>query len=382
MESKQSFFYFLKIYRDNRFAIIILTSIAFIFSIIYAFFIVKPIFLSTSTVKSSETSGGLGSLLAQGLPDLGEIGDLAGGLGSSSTSKQLALYENILTSRRCVEEVITKFNLKEEYKIVLTDDAINFVKKEVFYIEKDRIAGTMEIGTFDEDPVKAKDMTQFLIEELNKINTELNIQDAKNNREFINDRYEIIKADLRTAEAKMQDFQNIYGVAPDIVIKAVTQNEIALEAEIKSEEIKLELLRKMISADEPEILAQENKIRALKEQLNNINQSSFGESKLSLKGSPEVVMEYARLLRNVEIQNKLLAFIIPVLEQAKIEENNRKPSVLVLDYPNVPDKKAKPKRIYIVIGLTAIIFFCVYLFYFLRAKFRQFNIKYKEHFIN
>lgn len=378
MESKQSYLYYVKIFIENKKSIFIFTAIAFILSIIYAFFMTKPIFLSKSTVKSSTSTGGLGALLSQGLPDLGEIGDLAGGLGSSSTTKQLALYETILLSRRSVEETIIKFNLKEKYKYVLMDDMVNFFRNELLYVEKDRMAGTMEIGIFDEDPVKAKDMTQFLIEQLNKINTELNIQDATNNREFIQGRYDIVREDLKKAEVKMEEFQNVYGVAPDVVIKAVAQNGIALEAEIKSEEIKLELLRKMISSNQPEILAQENKIKVLKQQLNEINNSSFGESKLSLKGSPEVAMEYARHLRDLEIQNKLLAFIIPLLEQAKIEENNRTPSVLILDYPNVPDKKAKPKRIYIVIGFTAFMFFIMYLFYFSKTKFKSLNIKYKE----
>ncbi|MBK8382695.1 MAG: hypothetical protein IPL16_12560 [Ignavibacteria bacterium] len=48
---------------------------------------------------------------------------------------------------------------------------------------------------------------------------------------------------------------------------------------------------------------------------------------------------FLRLKRDVEIQNKILTTIIPILEQAKIEEKRETPTVIILDPPNVPDKK-------------------------------------------
>lgn len=45
-----------------------------------------------------------------------------------------------------------------------------------------------------------------------------------------------------------------------------------------------------------------------------------------------------------------------MLEQSKIEENRETPTVLILDSPNVPDKKSKPKRLIIIVLSTAVVF--------------------------
>ncbi len=45
---------------------------------------------------------------------------------------------------------------------------------------------------------------------------------------------------------------------------------------------------------------------------------------------------------------------MPLFEQDKIDEKKEMPSVIILDSPNLPEKKTKPKRIIIVlIGLVS-----------------------------
>ncbi len=86
-------------------------------------------------------------------------------------------------------------------------------------------------------------MVDFLLSELDKINIELNVQNAKNNREFIEKRYFQARGDLRKAEDSLKSFQMIYGVAPDLQIKAAAQSAFTLEAELKTEEVKLDYVK-------------------------------------------------------------------------------------------------------------------------------------------
>ena len=39
---------------------------------------------------------------------------------------------------------------------------------------------------------------------------------------------------------------------------------------------------------------------------------------------------------------------MPIFEQAKIEEKKEMPSVIILDQPNVPELKKKPKRMTVI----------------------------------
>lgn len=357
---------YINLFSKHKKIILIYSLTAAILSFIYAFFIVKPVFLSTGVIKTaSSKSSMLGGLLSStGLSELGDFGDLAPGSGSSA--QDLALYENILMSRGNIEETVLKFNIMEEENFKYMYDAIKYFRENIITLNKDKVAGTLSIGIYDIDPSRAKEIVDFLINQLNKKNIELSVQNARNNRKFIEERYEIVKNDLMTAEDSLQIYQDKFGVAPDIQIQVAAKGSLELEAQIKSEEIKLELLSKILSSDQSEIKAQQEKINALKKQLFEINNSDYSESKLNLKGSPNIILNYFRLRRNVEIQNKILVTLIPMLEQSKIEENRETPTVLILDSPNVPDKKSKPKRLIIIVLSTVAIFFGTYIYYYLK----------------
>lgn len=339
-------------------------------SIVIYFFILDPIFESTSTVKTVNKVSGLSSIVSGGLSDLSDLGDIGGG---GASAKELSLYESILLSRRCAEETIIRFKLNDEWKYKYFQDAVKHFREDIISIQKDKISSTMEIGVFDKDPVRAKDINEFLIDELNRINIELNVLNAKNNREFLDARYKEVKADLKQSEDSLRDYQNRYGLAPEITAKATTQASIQLEIEIKSEEVKLEILKKILSPDQSEVKTQIEKINALKTQLNEINNSPTNTSNLRLKGAPDIILNYARLQRNVEIENKILSYVIPLHEQAKVEEKKEMPSVALLDKPNIPEKKVKPKRLTMVLVITFFSFFLIIVFLFLRLKYRQYK---------
>lgn len=342
------------IIKQYRKIIFLPTIIVFVAVSIYMFLIADPIYLSIATVKTSGKGGGLASLLGVGIPDLGGVDELAGG---SSLIREMGLYENILQSRRCIEDVIIKFKLNDEWEFKYMQQAVKYFREDVMEIKKDKVAGTMDIGVYDKNPQRAKEIVEYLIEKLNAINIELNVQNARRNREFIETRYKIAKEDLKRAEDSLRQYQDIYGIAPDVVTKLVAQSEVQLESEIASEEVKLEVLKKIINPDQAEVKIQEEKIAALKKQLNNIkNSPDLDNSTLRLKGKPEVVLNYLRLVREVEIQNKIIQILLPIYEQSKIEEKKEMPSVLILDQPNLPEYKKKPQRIISILLSTIIAF--------------------------
>ncbi len=335
---------------DNNWKKILYTALVFgAITAIFVFFIIPPLFLSTATVK---TSGKIVGLNLPDLPDISSLGDIT---GTGAYSKELALYENILNSNRCLTETIIKFNLNEDFKYM--QDAVKSFKENKMLIVKDKIAGTMNISVYDEDPVQSKDIVDFLVYELNKINTELNKQNAKNQREFIEERYLLAKDDLKKAEDSLRIYQDIYGFSPELQLRTSSALELELEAQIKSEEIRLELLKKIISPSQSEVKMSEDKLSALKNELNNIQNSPDNSFKLNLKGKPELVLNFYRLQREVETQNRILSILLPMYESSKIEEKREIPSILVLDNPLVPEKKSKPKRlttIAIVILLSSV----------------------------
>ncbi|MBZ0204303.1 MAG: hypothetical protein K8I03_14915 [Ignavibacteria bacterium] len=359
------------IFSKNKMRIFLATGIVCILSILVYFFVLDLIFISTASVKSSSKSGGLLGALDAGLPDIGGLDEL--GVGGGKSAKELAAYEEILSSRRCLEELIIKFGLMERDEYKFMEDAIKDFRENKLLLSQEKIAGILFISVYDKDPVLAKEMVEFLLSQLDKINIEMNVLNAKNNREFIERRYYQSKDDLAKVEDSMKAFQLIYGIAPDLQIKASAQTVFTLEAELKAEEVKLDVVRKILSADQPEVKLQESKVNSLRDKINGIQSSTDLNDFLRLGNSPQIAMSFLRLQRDLEIQTKILTFMLPIYEQAKIEEKRETPTVIVLDKPYVAERKTKPKRLTMVIVLTFISFGISIGYFVIKFKWLQFK---------
>ncbi len=317
-------------------------------SIVFYFFVFDLIYLSTASIKSTKkTSSLLGALE---LPDIGGFEDF--GLGGGASAKELGAYEEVLKSRRCLEPLINKFGLMEKDEFRFLEDAIKDFREDKLTVSIDKIAGVLNVGVYYKDPIIAKEMVEFLLEELNNIYTEMNVYNAKFNREFIEKRYFQARQDLTSAEDSLKSFQLIYGIAPDIQVKASAQTAFTIEAELKAEEVKLDVLRKILSSDQPEVKTQEAKVNSLKSKVGEIQNSTDMTDLIRLGNSPQIILSFLRLQREVEIQSKILTFLLPIYEQAKIEEKRDTPSIMILDKPYVAERKTKPKRLTMVLFFT------------------------------
>lgn len=363
------------IFLKNKKRILIYTAVISFISIIFYFFIFDLIYFSTASIKSSGKSSGLLSSL-EGLPDIGGLDDI--GIGGGKSAKELAVYEQILTSRRCLEPLITKFGLMERDEARFMEDEIKYFRTEKLVLDQDKLSGILNVGVYDKDPALAKEMVEFLLNELDKINIEMNIQNAKNNREFIENRYYQVKENLTKSEDSLKSFQMIYGVAPDLQIKAAAQSAFTLEAEMKTEEVKLDILKNILSPDQLEVKTQETKVNSLREQVNKIRNSTDIDDLLSLGNSPQISLGFLRLQREVEIQTKILTFILPIYEQAKIDEKRNTPTIIILDMPYLAERKTKPKRLTMVAVWTFLGFGCSLFFYVLLFKWREFSSSLKS----
>ena len=78
---------------------------------------------------------------------------------------------------------------------------------------------------------------------------------------------------------------------------------------------------------------------------------------------PDLGLQYARLVREVTLQEKLLEFLLPQYEQAKIQEQKDTPVIQVLSWATVPEHKVKPKRaaVSLVLAVVAVLLTIFYL---------------------
>jgi tyrosine-protein kinase Etk/Wzc len=312
---------------------------------------------SSSSVFPAEKTDLFGAL--EGVTSLAKNLSPARALSRLGANPEADRYMAILKSSTVLGSVIEKFRLDSVYGITsykaekTTKELLGNVE---FSIEDE---GNITISVFDQDPQRASDMANFFVEMLNKTNTALQSQNAKSNRQFVEERYNKNVRDLAAAEDSLKAFQMRYGV---IAMPQQTEASLKAAAEIAGrlafKEVQAGVLRRTLAPDNPEANTLQVEIDELKAKLSQMNTGTRAkESEMKIfvpfNKVPDYGGEYLRRLREVEIQYKILQFITPVYEQAKVEEFRQTPSVIVLDRAAPAERKSKPKvSLYALIAFT------------------------------
>jgi len=300
--------------------------------------------------KQKNSLGLLSSVMRATSP-LRSLGLAGGG------SDDLSQFQTILKSRSCFDAVIDRFDLM---KLYYTDNKIDARKalEENLTIALGKEEVSLEVSIFDTDRQRAADMANFFIESLNKIYMEMSVKEAKSNRLFLEQRYRQNLRDLKDAEDSLKTFQKQFGIysVPD-QIKAAIEAAGTIQSQIALREIQLGILEKTTTPNNELREQTLLELNALRHQMSTLQVGDVGKGDRfqvfpPFDKAPELGVQYFRLYREVELQGKILELILPLFEQAKIEEQRDTPSLLVLDSAVPPEKASKPRRLLI----TAIVF--------------------------
>lgn len=338
-------------YRWFLFLFIFIISVS---ATLYALMAPKWYKASTSVLPADQTNmlgalGGLSSLVKNFSPSRG--------LASLTGPSELDRYIAILRSGTMIGDVINKFDLRKDYELEDTfyENVFKAFLGNLEVVVQDE--GTLVLSVYDKNPNKAADIANYMIAKLNEINTELSVTNAKANRIFVEKRYFDNIAEVSRLETEMQNFQEKYGVvAVPEQLDATVKTMAELYANLAQKEISLNVIRRNFGDDSPLIYQAELEVDELRNKIEKIitgaDASKNGINLLiPLKKAPNLSNQYLKIYRDLEIQYKILEFIQPLYEQAKIEEIRNTPSVLVLDKAGPPERKARPRgSIYLIVS--------------------------------
>ncbi len=270
------------------------------------------------------------------------------GLGQQSETQR---YFSILKSERLLTAVIEKFNLTQVYgiKSYPHQSTIKELSSNIVMDVADE--GHLTLSVYDKDPVRAAEMANYFIEQLNIISSEMAATNALSYKKFIEQRYNITNDNLQKAEEVLKEFQEKYGI---FSMEDQMESSIKISAELYGKlslkEIEAGILQKTVSADNAALKSKLLEVSELKNKIEELQNGVLQDSSIitllpSFKKAPSLAIQYFRYIREVKIQTKILEFITPVYEQAKMEEKKNTPTVLVLDKAVPAEYKAKPKRV-------------------------------------
>jgi uncharacterized protein involved in exopolysaccharide biosynthesis len=291
------------------------------------------------------------------------------GVMPEETSRVIA----ILDSRTIMESVVNEFDLIKQYRVKNMEKAVKVLRHHINAKVNDDGSITLrtEAGTRffstrskrNEARECAKDMANYFVSELDRMNNELKVDWAKNTRIFIERRYQQNISDLNEAEVAFKNYQEKYGtIAMPEQTKATITAAAELKAQIIAKEIEIDVLQKSVGSSHTELLKAKSELIGLSEKYNEFtlgiektinNKSEKRENQknvfLPMVEVPELGLQYARLFRDVYLQEKIMEILLPIYEQAKIKEVKDTSTIQVLDEAVLPIRKARPKRAIICI---------------------------------
>lgn len=288
---------------------------------------------------------------------LKSLGDLAALNGGSISGNSADFYVGLLKSRRIADSVIEHFDLMDKYDWETRLGAYDALSQKV-QISSDPKTQFITVAVEDENPEFSAKLANSYIEELKKLNVQINLNSFGRERAFLEERLKIVKAELTAAENRFRDFQEKHkAIKLDAQANAVIEGISSLKGEMAAKEVELGVLLKSQTEQNFQVKALREALSQLEAQLKKLENSPEGknlslDSFIATADVPDIGIQYARLMRNYKIQETLYELLTKQFEFAKINEAKNTSSIQVLDLATVPDRKFKPRRTIIVLAST------------------------------
>ena len=308
----------------------------------------------------SSVSGSLGGLISSftNLPSGGE----------KVNTEQSAI---ILRSRTMLDTVIEEFDLAAVYEKEIQEE-LRLKLEENTIIEEIREAGigfnpivSVSISVLDRDPQRAKEMVEFYLEELDNRMVEINQRNAQRMLTAYEARYQQNLTDLESATQELVDFQKTYGILePQTQTAALIGNAAQVKAQMTALDVEIGVAQSLLSASSGELTELLERKRQLEKTYNSLivdpvnairsPDEVFTDATLdvfpALEDMPTLAAEYLRLFREATVQQEIYKVLLPQYEQQKMMVMESNSGLELIDQPNLPTYKEKPKRAFIVIA--------------------------------
>ncbi len=338
--------------------------------------------------NSMSGSALLASIAGGGANSLGSLGSLAsfiqGGVGNTS------LFVDLLRSASISGDLIDRFNLQYVYKKRYRIDTAKFLASRTM-ISDDKKSGVITLTVSDTDPVRARDMAQGYLDELNTLVNRTNTSSAHQERLFIERRLLGVEHELETAQERLSDFSSTHATV-DIKEQSRSMVDAAarVQGELIVEQTSLDSLRQIYGDGNIRVRSAQARIASLQAEIakmggsstappasesdsgvDTATSSSSDEPFPALRQLPRLAVPYANLYREVQVQETVYELLTRQYELARIQEAKDVPVISIIDAPGIPEKKSFPPRILIVLLVPIATVIATAFFLLLRFQWMQ-----------
>jgi LPS O-antigen subunit length determinant protein (WzzB/FepE family) len=370
MEKQEiSFNQFFKLIKQNKKAVILITSIVTIGFLCFSF--IMPYTYGVQTIimppKQESSLGGMASLLKD-MPS--SAGSMLGGMGKSTPSQT---FIGILKSRSTVEYIIDKNDLSHN-PFFKSSDRENLISNIQNSMDIDNTKDGFIYLRFDWKTgffasKKQKDSLAHLtaniandgIEALDKIIRKQSISKAKFSEEYISGEIKKYNERLDSIAIVLENYQkNNKLFEIDEQMKAILQQAVSSGEVLGKAQFDLVVAEQEFSAKSPQLQAIRSKYNAVLNQYKGIQSGGLTKGdnfSIPLKEIPELSRKYAVLFRDREVIEQVILYLEMQRHQEAIQASRDIPVVEVLDPAETPLKQSAPVKKFMIFGGLLIGFF-------------------------
>ena len=269
-----------------------------------------------------------------------------------------AIFVGILQSRTVQDTLITRFDLKKVFSCKFNEEARLRLAGESS-IQEDKKTGIIIIEVTDRSPELARDLAAAYVQELNNLVATESTSAAKRERIFLESRLKQVWGDIDSTSRELSQFSSRNATLdPETQGKAALEAAEKLQGDLIAAQSELRGFETTYSEDNTRVRALHAKVDELQSQLSKLTGSSgepkseigSGQLSPSIRSMPLLGVTYNELFLRVAIQRELFELLTKRYESARIQEEKEIPTVQVLDAPVVPERKASPHRLLIMLA--------------------------------
>lgn len=242
-------------------------------------------------------------------------------------------YVAVLKSRAFLRRAVTALDLQRVYGAATLDDAVTALDANMDYMVDEE--GTLRIEVVDKEPQRCLDMAWWFVGALDSVNRSISAREAAAVRAFLEQRLSSNAEELLAAEEALKTFQERNGA---VRLNAGEAKNVSTSARLAIEKVLAEYevgyLERTLGSGHPSLGIARIRLDEMERQLHDV---------------PRRDLEYVRLFREFTMQQRLHEILLPLLVQARIDEQRTMPTVLVIDEPRYPEHPSSPKKTMIVL---------------------------------
>ena len=301
-------------------------------------FLIDNVYTSTTTILPPQQQQ---SAAASALSSLGSLAGLAGSAGGSLKSPA-DQYASLLQSANVEGRIIDKFALMQVYEAKLRSIARKRLQGNV-RVTVGKKDGLISVEVDDTSPQRAADIANQYVTELRRLTGELALTEAQLRRAFFSKELTRARSMLAQAQIGLQGSGFDAG-AIKAEPKAAAESYARMRAEATAASVKLQVMRRVLTENAPELQQQLGLVSALQQQLTALESSA---NKVTPKDA-----DYIGRYREYKYQETLYELFAKQYEMARVDESREGALIQIVDLATPADLKSRPGRSLIAIGVT------------------------------